>query len=103
MGRLGLAIALVLFACSSDTTSPFPPGTPQTVPVTRWTLVDSGGSMGINLDPTDAARNPFLAVHSSKVYAAWDEVNGAVRQIRVKVYDGDDGAPTWTAVDASAA
>ena len=67
-----------------------------------WSLVDGGGTGGINKDQTKSAYGPRLAVLNGKLYATWYEDNGtAALQIRVAVYDGNDSSPGWTFVDGN--
>ena len=64
-----------------------------------WNFIDGGGIDGINKNAGFDAQNLFLAVFDSKLYGTWAESNGAATQIRVAVYNGDDGSPQWSFVD----
>ncbi|MFC5468864.1 dockerin type I domain-containing protein [Cohnella suwonensis] len=60
---------------------------------TSWTSADGGS--GLNADSSKKAENLNLAVFNNDLYAAWNETNGTVNQIRVKKYDGT----SWTSAD----
>jgi hypothetical protein len=66
-----------------------------------WTFVDGGGTNGINKNVALSAYAPQLTVLGSKLYATWYEFNVTASQIRMAVYNGNDAAPTWTAVDGN--
>lgn len=68
-----------------------------------WAVVDGNGGNGINKDASRNAENPQLVSFNGKLYATWEETNGSQYQIRVRVYNGDDGSPTWTFVDGNGA
>jgi hypothetical protein len=54
----------------------------------------------MNIDPSRSLSGPSLTVVNSRLYASWREPDAAgVGQVRVAVYNGDDGAPAWTLVD----
>jgi len=61
-------------------------------------FVDGGTDEGINYNTEKYAEHPQLVVFNDKLYAMWQEQNGHY-QIRVKVYNGDDGSPSWSFVD----
>ncbi len=65
-----------------------------------WTPVDSGGVSGLNRNPERMAYEPQLTAFGARLYATWYEGDHKGRgQIRVAVYNGDDGAPEWTFAD----
>ncbi|MBU2644016.1 Ig-like domain-containing protein [bacterium] len=64
-----------------------------------WIFVDGSGLNGLNKNAVFNAANPTLAVHQAKLYIAWTEFNGTADQIRLAVYNGDDGAPSWSLID----
>jgi hypothetical protein len=66
-----------------------------------WSFVDGDTSIGINKDSTKAGLVPQLTVSNSKLYAIWQENNGASDQIRVAVYNGNDSSPSWSFVDGN--
>ena len=69
-----------------------------------WSFVDGNGANGINKDPLRHAYTPQLTVFDSKLYATWYEYNAtSIYQIRVTVYNGNDGAPSWSFVDGNGA
>jgi hypothetical protein len=61
-----------------------------------WTAV--GGVNGINFDIGHDMQWASFVVFNGKLYAAWSEPFSSP-QIHVKVYSGDDAAPSWTSVD----
>ncbi len=69
--------------------------------ITHWAFVDGGTADGLNHDPTLAGESPEPAVFNSKLYAIWTENNGPAFQIRVAVFNGDNGSPAWTFVDGN--
>ena len=62
-----------------------------------WTFVDGNGTNGINKNPANSAYAPQLTAFNSKLYATWYESS----QIRVAVYNGNDGSPSWAFVDGN--
>ncbi len=66
-----------------------------------WSFVDGGGASGLNASASKDTYGPDLAVHNSKLYSTWCEVRGGGvnRIVRVAVYNGNDGAPSWSFVD----
>jgi ribosomal protein S28E/S33 len=66
-----------------------------------WTFVDGNAVSGINKDISKNASVPIPAELNSKLYVAWIENNGTANNIRVAVYNGNDGAPSWTFVDGN--
>jgi len=69
-----------------------------------WIRVDGGGVNGINKLAIYSARRPKLHSINSKLYASWNEPNSfGITQIRVAVYNGNDGSPSWQFVDGNAA
>jgi hypothetical protein len=66
-----------------------------------WVFVDGNGADGINKDTGRNTSYPQLTVLGSKLYATWSENNGTAGQIRVAVYNGNDGAPSWAFVDGN--
>ncbi len=65
-----------------------------------WAWVDGGGPTGLNVSPSFAASQVVATVNAGKLYLSWREINGIGRtQTRVKVYNGNDLGPVWTAVD----
>jgi hypothetical protein len=66
-----------------------------------WTFVDGNGINGINKDTTKNASCPHLTAIVNTLYSTWEEDNGTVNQIRVAVYNGNDGSPAWTFVDGN--
>lgn len=64
-----------------------------------WMPVDGGGSTGLNHDPARLASAPQMLAYGKRLYVSWFESNGAYTQIRVRAYNGDDGAPQWLFVD----
>lgn len=70
-----------------------------------WSYVDAGA---LNYGATNFTGNnaPELASVNGKLYAIWGEsasANCCYDQIRVKVYGGNDAAPTWSFVDGGGA
>jgi hypothetical protein len=59
----------------------------------------TGSANGINVLPANQAHQPTLAVYNSKLYASWVEGGAGVFYVRVAVYNGNDGAPSWSFVD----
>ncbi len=69
-----------------------------------WAFVDGNQPTGINKINVRDAITPQLTVYNGKLYAIWDEVNIAGQhQIRVAVYNGNDGSPAWSFVDGNLA
>lgn len=66
-----------------------------------WNFVDGNGVDGINYDVTKNANRPHPLSFNTKLYLTWQEDSGAANQIRVAVYNGNDGAPTWAFVDGN--
>jgi hypothetical protein len=66
-----------------------------------WAFVDGNGPNGMNRLSNQAASNPRLAIFNAKLYATWSEFNGTTNQIRAAVYNGNDAAPSWAAVDGN--
>lgn len=66
----------------------------------NWSSVDGNGAYGINNSATQQAQTPQMAVFNSKLYAIWDELDGA-HQIRSAVYNGNDASPSWSFVDGN--
>lgn len=71
-------------------------------------FIDSGAAtsaINVNYDFATTgnkdAGTPTLVVFDSKLYAVWSETNGSDYQIRVKEYNGDDLAPSWSLVDVA--
>lgn len=65
-----------------------------------WADVSGDAGAGLNKNATRTAFFPSLTVFNGKLYAAWPENDGSsIKQLYVKVYNGDDFSPTWTAVD----
>lgn len=58
---------------------------------------------GINYDGTKHGTSPHLANFDNKLYATWSEIVGAIYQIRVVVFNGNNDAPAWTSVDGGSA
>ena len=77
---------------------------PASPPASAWKSLDGGGDPGLNKDPLLAAGDSSFAVVGSKLYLIWGEYRATpqVRQIRVRVYNGNDAAPGWTFVDGNA-
>jgi hypothetical protein len=69
--------------------------------ISSWAFVDTTTVNGINKDATRTAVVPQFTVFNAKLYAIWSESDGAVNQIRAAVYNGNDGAPSWTFVDGN--
>lgn len=69
-----------------------------------WTFVDGGGALGLNKSTTEPAYGVMPIVFDSKLYIFWTEANSsAVYQLRCRVYNGDDGSPSWAFVDGGGA
>ncbi len=64
-----------------------------------WAFKDGASINGLNKDTTKSAQVSQLKVFGTKLYATWSESNGSADQVRVAVYNGDDGAPAWTFKD----
>ncbi len=65
-----------------------------------WSFVT--GASGLNKDPTKYAVLPYIYEFNSKLYIAWSEqIAGAINQMRVAVYNGNDSAPSWSFVDGN--
>lgn len=67
-----------------------------------WTFVDGNGANGINANTANQAgdgstiqRQRAGYVFDSKMYLLWIEAS----KPHMKVYNGNDGSPTWTLVD----
>lgn len=72
-----------------------------------WTFVDGNGANGLNYDTTknvgvlsNVGRYHWPAEHNGKLYILWNEGGTTVR---LKVYNGNDGAPSWSFVDGNTA
>lgn len=61
-----------------------------------WSFADGGGASGLNRSPRLNALHPRLAAFGGRLYAAWQESDGAARRVRVAVRGGG-GA--WSSVD----
>ncbi|MFM9884890.1 MAG: hypothetical protein ACKVQT_17860, partial [Burkholderiales bacterium] len=79
---------------------------PALPPASAWRSLDGGRNAvlrdpGLNKDPDLAAGDSSFAVLGSKLYLIWGEYRATpqVRQIRVRVFNGNDTAPVWTLVD----
>ncbi len=57
-----------------------------------WSMIDSGGL-------TTEGYNPFLTTLGSRLYVIWYDATGNNNEVRVYVYNGNDAAPSWAAVD----
>lgn len=69
-----------------------------------WTFVDGNLATGLNKSVTEPTGMPVPVEVSSKLYLIWAENNGSsVSQIRARVYNGNDVAPSWTFVDGNGA
>lgn len=66
-----------------------------------WTYVDGGGANGLNKNTSQNATDPQLTTFNSKLYLTWTEGVAGAEQIRMAVYNGNDGSPTWTFVDGN--
>lgn len=66
-----------------------------------WTFVDGNGVNGVNHNVLKLANMPHFSVLNSKLYANWREFGTSVSQMRVAVYNGNDGAPSWTFIDGN--
>lgn len=64
-----------------------------------WKFVDGAGTNGINYNTARDANQPQLSALGLKLYGTWTENNGSAYQIRVVVYNGNDGAPAWSLTD----
>ncbi|OPH58158.1 hypothetical protein BC351_24790 [Paenibacillus ferrarius] len=65
-----------------------------------WSMIDGGGSNGLNVNSANRAEYPAMAVWKGEVYVAWQEkvVPGVTaNQIRVKKYNGTN----WVSVDGN--
>lgn len=68
-----------------------------------WTLIDGNGTNGINKAAYSAFRPKFFELNG-KLYATWEETDSSsVKQVRVRVYNGNDASPAWTFVDGNSA
>ncbi len=78
-----------------------PASQPATPPASAWRSVDGGGIPGLNKDRILAAGDASFAVVGSKLYLIWGEYRDTprVRQVRVRVFNGNDAAPSWALVD----
>jgi len=64
-----------------------------------FTNVD-GGLPTMSETGVAGAATPFLAVNNGKIYVAWvGSYAGSVNRVRVAVYNGNDGSPSWAPVD----
>ncbi|MBF0236783.1 MAG: hypothetical protein HQM12_03695 [SAR324 cluster bacterium] len=69
-----------------------------------WSFVDGNGSTGININTAKDAEEPRLLAFNSKLYCGWHEQNSSsVKQVRLAVYSGNDGSPSWSFVDGNGA
>jgi hypothetical protein len=68
-----------------------------------WSFVDGGAATGLNIDVTHDVHLPKMVAFSSKLYIVWEETNGSAQQVRAKVYNGNDAAPSWTLLDPGGA
>jgi hypothetical protein len=71
-----------------------------------WSSVDGGGVAGLNFNANLNARKPAVTAFNSKIYVSWAEQKSSTlpddnSTIRVKVYNGDDSAPTWSFIDGN--
>ena len=67
-----------------------------------WTFVDGNGSYGLNYNAIYSATTPVMAYFGGNLYAAWSEAtSGTNRHIRVALFNGNSGSPSWTWVDAN--
>lgn len=76
-----------------------------------WKTVDGDDKQGLNYSFYSDGIGPDLYEFNSRLYAVWSERHWAsdstadapnnvvTRQVRVKVYNGDDLSPAWTFVD----
>ncbi len=61
-----------------------------------WTIVDNGGTYGLNYNPEYDGWHPRFGMHNNQLYVAWTEVDASgIKQLRVKRYDGGS---SWTSV-----
>lgn len=73
-----------------------------TLAAENWTFVEKAvpDDKGINVDTAEDAEEATAFVFNSKLYVAWKEYNttNTADEIRVKEYNGNDSAPSWTAI-----
>jgi hypothetical protein len=62
-----------------------------------WAFIDGNGVAGINVDTTKNVWSFHLHTFGGKLYIAIDEVSTTgIRDVRVKVWNGNEGTPVWT-------
>ncbi|MBI3535922.1 MAG: hypothetical protein HY072_10610 [Deltaproteobacteria bacterium] len=67
-----------------------------------WTFVDGNGATGLNKVTNQDAQAPRPIVFDNKLYLVWYEINAATfQQIRIVVYNVNDGSPSWSFVDGN--
>ncbi len=98
-GTLLFTSVLLLFLFSACSGGGGGGGTPSEI--SSWIYVDSTTVNGINKNASQHGTNPQVTALGSKLYATWSEPNGTASQIRVAVYSGNDGSPSWAFVDGS--
>lgn len=93
-----VCLALALSGCSGGSSVT---AIAQSLPiVTTWTRVDGGGAPGINFSSSLDSNSATGAAFAGKVYLAWIEKDSSGNyQLRARVYDGNDAAPSWASVD----
>ena len=64
-----------------------------------WRFVDGNPSGGLNRNAKSDAFNIQIAAFDARLYAIWqEETSTGAHPIHVAVYNGNDAAPTWSAV-----
>jgi len=68
-----------------------------------WSFIDNGGIQYNNGMSTNADISPYLVTlvsNNNKLYSFWiEDISGSSRQIRGKVFNGNDTSPSWTSID----
>jgi hypothetical protein len=65
-----------------------------------WTSVDGAGANGLNFNTAKDVNYPTLVTFNSSLYIFWTENNNLGKaQLRVRVYNDNDSAPSWRFVD----
>lgn len=69
-----------------------------------WSFTDGNGPNGAAYLPGSVARDPELITFSSKLFMTWSERSATgIDQIRIAVYNDNDGTPSWGLVDGNQA
>jgi len=64
-----------------------------------WAFVDGNGAAGLNHASTDHVETPLLIPFGTSLFASWIETYTTARQLRMKLYNGNDSVPGWQFAD----